>query len=575
MKTVALFLAITALVAAEEYKFGPDSERHDSVPKGTVTQHSWTSKIFPGTTRDYWVYVPAQYKAAQPAALLVLQDGGGVVKDDGSWRVPLVLDNLIHKGAIPVTIGVFINPGVLNPLSPTQQPRLNRSFEYDALGDRYSRFLLEEILPEVTKQYNITTDPNLRAIGGSSSGAICAFTVAWNRPDQFRRVLSFIGSYTNLRGGDIYPNLIRKYEPKPLRVFLQDGSNDLNIFFGSWWMANQTMSWALKYAGYDVKFVEGTEGHNMKQGGPILPDALRWVWADWQKPIVASKGGNGERQFIRDILDPASEWELVSQGHRFTEGPSIDKEGNVYFSDIPNNRIHKIGTDGKVSIFREDTGGVNGTMFGPDGRLYAAQNGRRRIVTYDMSGKETVLAEDVQSNDLAVTAKGDVYFTDPPGKKVWLISAKGGKRVVVDSGIAFPNGVRVSPDQSLLYVADMNNKWIWSYQIQPDGSLANGEAFYHLETWDDSSASGADGFTVDSDGYLYVATRLGIQICDQPGRVVAIISKPWAGSLSNAVFAGPDMQWLYVTAGDKVYRRHLRRKGVLPWEAATLPKPRL
>ncbi|HYM10712.1 MAG TPA: SMP-30/gluconolactonase/LRE family protein, partial [Bryobacterales bacterium] len=227
-----------------------------------------------------------------------------------------------------------------------------------------------------------------------------------------------------------------------------------------------------------------------------------------------------------------------------------------------------------VSVFKEDTGGANGLMFGPDGRLYACQNGRKRIVAYAPDGSEAVLAEGVNSNDIAVSRRGDVYFSDPPGKRVWHIDPQGNKRVVYE-GITFPNGVRFSPDQSLLLVNDTMGKWVWSFQVQADGSLSNGQPFYRLETGDESSASGADGMTVDREGYLYVATRLGVQVCDQPGRVVAILSKPQNGPLSNVVFGGADLQTLYVTAGDKVFRRRIRRKGVLPWAPAMPPKPRL
>ena len=569
----ALILATALTATAEEYTLGPDSNRQAGVPKGTVTQQSWTSKIYPGSVRDYWVYVPAQYSADKPAAVMIFQDGGGLVRDDGTWRVPIVFDNLIHKREMPVTIGIFINPGVMPALSADQQGRYNRSYEYDALGDRYARFLIEEILPEVAKNYNLSTDPNDRAIAGSSSGGIAAFGVAWHRPDAFRRVISFIGSFVNLRGGEIYSSLIRKTEPKPLRVFLQDGTADQNIYSGNWWIANQDMASALQYAGYDSKFVTGTEGHNGKHGSAILPDALRWLWRDYPKPVEKSRGGS-ERHYITMILDPSSEWEQVSQGHKFTEGPAVDREGNVFFTDIPNNRIHKISLDGKVSVFKEDTGGANGLMFGPDGRLYACQNGRKRIVAYSPTGAESVIAEDVESNDLAVSRQGGVYFTDPRNKRVWFIDPKGAKRVVHE-GFNFPNGVRLSPDQSLLAVADSQAKWVSSFQVQPDGSLANGQAFYRLETPDESSSSGADGMVFDTEGHLYVTTRIGLQICDQPGRVVGIINKPHPGSLSNVVFGGPDLQTLYVTAGDRVYRRAVRRKGVVSWTLVKPPVPRL
>ena len=568
-------LLLAALARAQEYKIGPDSQRQPNVPAGQVTRHSWTSRIFPGTTRDYWIYVPAQYKADKPACVMIFQDGAGMVSETGGFRVPIVFDNLIHKGGMPVTIGIFVNPGVLAALSPDQQPRYNRSFEYDALGDRYARFLIEEILPEVRKTYNLSKNPDDYAIGGSSSGAIAAYVAAWEHPEAFRRVLSFIGSFTNLRGGNILTSLARKTEPKPLRVFLQDGENDLNIYSGSWYRANQDLAMALEYAGYETKFVVGTEGHNGKHGSAILPDALRWLWHGYPQPVLASKGGGKERQFVTEILDPASGWELVSQGHGFTEGPAVDPQGNVYFTDIPRNRIYRAGIDGKVSIFREDTGGSNGLMFGPDGRLYAAQNGRRRIVAYAMDGKESVIAEGVASNDLAVAKNGGVYFSDPPDRSVWYIDPKGRSRVAYKGDIKFPNGVRINPDGSLLLVADMLSKWIWSFQIQADGSLENGQPFYRLETPDDDSASGADGMTLDSEGYLYVATKLGIQICDQPGRVVAIVPKPDNAWLSNAVLGGPGFEYLYITHGEKVYRRHLRRKGIGPGEAIKLPRPGL
>jgi len=580
MRQLICALLLASAAAAQTYQRGPDSERQPGVPRGTVTKHTWTSSIFPGTTRDYWVYAPAQYDASRPACVLVVQDGGGWASETGAFRAPIVLDNLIHKREIPVTIGVFINPGVLAAQGPEQRSRYNRSYEYDALGDRYARFLIEEILPEVSKRYNLSRDPDHRAIAGSSSGGIAAFTAAWNRPDAFRRVLSFIGSYVNLRGGDIYPGLIRKMEPKPLRVFLQDGRHDLNLYAGSWFHANQEMAAALEYAGYESTFVVGEGAHDSKQSSAILPDALRWLWKDFPKPVAKSAGRpGGERHFIAEILDPASDWELVSQGHRFTEGPAVDRTGAVFFTDIPNSRIHRVGLDGKVTVFRENTGEANGLMFGPDGRLLAAQNGRKRIVAYAMDGTESVIAEGFGSNDLAVSSKGAVYVTEPPARRIWRIDPSGAKRVVYEAKrrgeLEFPNGVRFSTDESLLLVADTATKWVWSFQVQGDGGLASGEPFYRLETPDESSISGADGMTVDREGHLYVASRAGIQVCDQAGRVVAILAPPPVGAPSSVVFGGPDLDWLYVTAQERVYRRHLRRQGVFPWKPVTPPQPRL
>ncbi len=214
----------------EVYETHPDSRERPGVPKGSVKQMpAWESQIFAGTKRDWWVYVPAQYKADAPAAVMVFQDGAGA-KD----FVPVVFDNLIAKGDMPVTVGVFIQPGVF-----ADDGRSNRSFEYDTLSDQYARFLLEEILPEVEKTVKLRHDAAGRAIGGASSGGICAFTVAWERPNEFSKVLSWIGSFTNLasgktlrEGGHNYPALIRRTPKKPIRVFLQDGANDLDNMAG-------------------------------------------------------------------------------------------------------------------------------------------------------------------------------------------------------------------------------------------------------------------------------------------------------------------------------------------------------
>jgi len=281
----AVFLTVTFLQAAPEddqYKLGPESMVKADVPKGTVTQMpAWTeSKVYPGTTRDWWIYVPAQYKAETPAHVMVFCDGSGFVKDDGNFRVPTVFDNLIASGQMPVTIGIFINPGVFPAADPKAKPRSNRSFEYDSLGDLHARFLIEEILPAVKKDYNLTDNPDHRAICGNSSGGICAFTVAWERPDAFRKVVSHIGSFTNIRGGYVYPALLRKTDKKPLKVFLEDGENDLDNQFGNWPLANQDMAAALKFAGYDYQFIMGKGTHNTKHAGSIFPETLRWVWGN-------------------------------------------------------------------------------------------------------------------------------------------------------------------------------------------------------------------------------------------------------------------------------------------------------
>ncbi|MFK7910094.1 MAG: alpha/beta hydrolase [Akkermansiaceae bacterium] len=271
-------------LSAEGLPWLADSKRQEGVPKGKVTLHQMRSQVFAGTLRQFYIYVPAQYDAQKPAAVMVFQDGHAYVHEKKDFRAPIVFDNLIHKKQMPVTIGIFVNPGLkVDKIEGTQEwkthkKKSNRSVEYDSLGSKYAEFLEKEILPAVAKNFNLTKIPEQRAICGMSSGGICAFTVAWERPDLFRKVLSHIGSFTNIRGGHVYPALIRKQDSRPLRIYLQDGKNDLDNAHGNWWLANQQMERALAFRKYDYKWVPTNGGHSGKDGGRLLPDALRWLW---------------------------------------------------------------------------------------------------------------------------------------------------------------------------------------------------------------------------------------------------------------------------------------------------------
>jgi gluconolactonase len=545
-----------------------------NVPKGEVLRFSYDrSTIFPGTTRDYWVYVPAQYTPSKPACVYVNQDGL-------QWNAPAVFDTLIYEQAMPVTIGVFVTPGVVKADdSRVALDRYNRSYEYDGLGDAYARFLLTELLPDVETRKTtdgrailLSTSGNDRAIGGSSSGAIAAFTAAWERPDAFSRVFSAIGTYVGLRGGDRYPSLVRKTEPKPIRVFLEDGSKDLNIYGGDWWMANQTLERALTFAGYEVQHAWGLGGHNGGHGSLVFPDAMRWLWRDWPKPVAR---GQGSPQ-LQEILLPGEDWELVSEGHTLTEGPAVNARGEVIFTDYHRGKAYKIALDGNVGEYVADTRSANGQAFGPDGRLYAVATRTRQILAYDADRKPTVIAEGIAGNDLVVAHDGNIYVTNPspdnktPGR-VWLIRPDGGKEVV-DTGVRFPNGVTLSPDQTLLYVADYASHWVYSYQVQSDGTLRDKQRYFWLHTPDSSDSAEADGMRVDRDGRLYVATNLGIQVCDQAGRVTCIIPTP-NRRITNLCFAGENFDTLYATCFEKVYRRKVKVIGAQAWAEPHKPAP--
>jgi gluconolactonase len=564
----------------ESYPPHPDSQEQPGVPKGEVLKFTFeNSKIFPGTWREYWVYVPVQYTPDKPACVYVNQDGV-------QWNAPVVFDNLIHKKEMPVTIGVFVMHGRVRAANAESAlDRFNRSFEYDGLGDNYARFLLDELLPDVeTKKASdgrlirLSKNGNDRAIGGSSSGAICAFTAAWERPDAFSRVFSAIGTYVGLRGGHGYSTLVRKYEPKPIRVFMQDGANDLNIYGGDWWMANQAMERSLQFAGYEVQHVWGEGAHNGRHGTAVFPDAMRWLWKGWPEPV---KAGASKNATLDALLIPGEGWKLVSEGHRFTEGPAVNAKGEVFFTDGANSKIHKIGLDGKVTEFIADTKRASGQAFGPDGRLYAV-TGEKKIVAYDVEkpgSPPAVIAEGVNGNDIVVARNGNIYVTEPntpaaDQSNVWLIKPNGEKKVV-DTGLRYSNGVTLSPDQTLLYVDDYRSHWVYSYQIQPDGSLQFKQQYYWIHVADTVDSSQADGMRVDRDGRLYVATRMGVQVCDQAGRVNAIIPTP-NGRISNLTFGGENGDTLFATCGDKVYKRKLKVKGANAWDAPLRPaQPRL
>ncbi|AKD58460.1 SMP-30/gluconolactonase/LRE family protein [Spirosoma radiotolerans] len=564
-----------ALVAQtpDTYPAHPDSQSKPGVPKGEVLKFTFNSStLFPGTWREYWVYVPAQYQPDQPACVYVNQDGI-------QWQAPAVFDNLIHQKEMPVTIGIFVMHGRVKTANPDAGlDRFNRSFEYDGVGDKYVRFLLNELLPDVeTKKttdgraIHLSHKGNDRAIGGSSSGAVCAFTAAWERPDAFSRVFSTIGTYVGLRGADQYPTLIRKIEPKPLRIFLQDGTNDLNIYAGDWWMANQTMERALTFAGYDLQHIWGEGGHNGKQGTAIFPDAMRYLWKGWPELI---KAGTSKNQTLTEILLPNEGWQLVGEHFKLSEGSSVNDKGEVFFTDGPAGKIWKVGLDGQLSLFTGNASLIYRQAFSPDGRLYATNKSTSNLMAYTALGKATPIAEGLAAHDIVVANNGNTYFTSTPpngqgNSAVWLIRPTG-KKLVVDTALFSANGIALSPDQTLLYVSDKRSHWIYSYSIKSDGTLANKQQYYWLHSPDTADDAGAEGLSTDRDGRLYVATHMGIQVCDQAGRVNGILPTP-NGKVTTLCFGGANFDMLYATCDDKVYRRKLNVKGANAWDKPSKP----
>ncbi len=566
---IALFGLCNAASAADDYPLGPDSQTKPGVPQGEVTHYRWSSKIYPGTERDYWVYVPKQYEPSHAACVMVFQDGGGFQSRDGQFRVPVVFDNLIAAKQMPITVAIMIDPGVAPPSIAKSLPRYNRSHEYDAVTDVYAQFLIDEILPEVGKKLNLTKDPAGRALCGASSGGICSFIAAWERPDQFSKVVSFVGSFTDLQGGNNYASAIRKYEPRPIRVLLQDGSADQDIYSGVWFLGNTDVSMALKFAGNDVKFVTGTGGHNGQQGGSILPDALKWLWRDYPA-AVARPAGN--RQPVMEVVQPGEMWKLVPD-IKGAVGIAADKAGDVYVS-LAENKIVKISGD-SVGAVTGESNGATSLAIGPDGDLWAVQPSHHKVVQIGANGREKRSVTGITGSSIVVSHTGVAYVTDDVAGKVWQI--KDGKKVVADSSIAGAKGVTLTPDQSLLHVSTSGpGKWVYSYRINSSSAVTDKQQYFDIRLDYQAAESHASGMATDTQGRLYVTSNSGIQILDQAGRVIGILENPERTATTAVTFGGAAHTKIYVLAGGKVYSRIVKPTGVLPFDTPiTPPGPRL
>jgi enterochelin esterase-like enzyme len=485
MRPILTFLlaAHLAFAAEPDFPLTADSKAQPEVPKGTMIKDTYTAKegsVFPGTQREYQIYLPAGHDKTKPAAFMVFQDG--VI-----YQAPVVFDNLIAKKDIPPLIGLFIKPGVVPAANDNALPRFNRSYEYDSITPTYSQFLIHEFLPAIEAKHGLklSSDPNHAAISGNSSGGICAFMVAWHRPDRFRRVFTGVGTYVGIHGADQLPVLVRKFEPKPLRVFLQSGAGDNNLYCGDWWMANQMMERSLTWAGYDVNHAWGEGGHNQKHASQIFPDVLRWLWRDWQTDIEVKANPKGESKWKGyEVVGDASTWEAL---------PSL-KDGGQYL---------------QIS----ETGAVKQTK---------------------------------ERNTRAITKSGR-SFNPPKGHSV------------------------LCPDQTFVYTSLYPLPVVSSAQVLDGGKAAHEWPFFVLQQAPHGSCL-QGGMCVDAAGRLYVATEIGIQICDQAGRVNSIIPTP--GIATDVCFGGKDLSELFIACGDTIYKRPTKAHGVVSGQQAPIkPAP--
>jgi len=529
------------------------------------------STIYPGIETNLQIYVPAQYDPAKPACLLVRLDNLGAYEGT-------VLDNLIAKKEVPVIIGVGITSGAVwkDEGGKKKGIRFDRSYEFDSVNDHFPDFVLNEVLPAVQKlktadgrAINISPDGNDHAVTGGSTGGIGSFTLAWRRPDQFTRVYSVIGTFVSMRGGHDYPALIRKTDPKPFRIFLEDGSSDAwNPLFGTWYDANLNMESALRFSGYDVAHAWGTHGHNGKAGSVIFPDVMRWLWRDYPAPVAS---GTSHNSTLVEITLPGEGWKQIPQKFQSAAGLAANAKGEVFASDAPAGAVYQLGADDKTA-YLEHGPAIIGEAFGLDGTFYGIVPGEKKIIALDSKGVTCTIADGIAGHSILVTNDGTLYVSEPGGhsdmpSRIWQIKP-GCEKKVIDQGLHSASGIAFAPDGSLFYAAENTTQWIYSYVIGPDGSFVDKQSYYWLHMTDIPNDSGAEDLAVDTHGNLYAATRMGVQVCDQNGRVRAILPLPTpCGPVRSLCFGGEHFDVLYATDGVHVYKRKLKVPGFPPWGA--------
>jgi gluconolactonase len=552
------------------YPADPALQQHAEIPKGEVLEFKFNSStIFPGTERTYWIYIPAEYKPDKPACLFVDMDGV-------QYHAPQVFDYLIYKGEMPVTIGVFIGSGTITKNG--KDVRYNRSHEFDSMNDDFVNFLLTGLLPDAEKQkatdgrqIEFSKDANDHAITGASSGAICAFTAAWQRPDVFNRVFSSIGTYVGMRGGDQYPVLVRKTEPKPIRIYLQDNASDAwNPLFGSWYTSNLNMEAALSFSGYEVTHTWSSGGHSTENADAIFPDAMRWLWKGWPEKVPAGKSNNN---MLSAILADGEGWNEVKETFQPAKLLASAPMGSVLLQDINGTTYLKTNSTETALKGLDKTDEV---AYGLDGKLYVLNHKSKQLVIISSNGKRTILVKNITGKKLIVTNQGNVYIVAPAtndeGTGEIILIKPNGSKTIVDTGLRFASAITVSPDRNMLLVAENNTNWIYNYVIQDDGTLKDKQKWYWLHQTDNDDYSRTNDIAIDNKGNLYAATNAGIQVCDQNGRVRAILQPPGSGTITAFCFGGENYDTLFVIRNGKLYKRKLKVNGVPAWAEPVYPE---
>ena len=539
----ALFFSCT-LFAQQAYNiaapYDPATVKVAEDQRGEVIKFVMNESLrYPGTEREVLVYVPQRYRDTAPACLLVCMDG--ILYD-----ATTVLDNLIASGEMPVTIGVFINPGVVYD-EDRNVVRYNRCKEFDSTDDNWAQFIEQEVLPQVralkTKDgqaINISSDPNDCAITGASSGGIAAFTAAWNRPDMFSRVYTTVGTFVAMRGGHEYPAIVRKTEPKPLRIYMQDGWYDVwNPIFGEWFEYNLLMESAFNFAGYEAFHVWNRGNHSIKYGALAFPDAMRWLWKGYPARVNKGTSNNG---MLQAILDPAYDWISLPISNAIDGDIYPTADGKIVFAS--GNKVCQLDAQGQLQVVSTLKSGE---------RLMGEGLSLRSNTLYKNGQK---VAEGLRACQAVQELAG--------GKYVALCDASVKSNDIVSVLSEGTRALAVAPDYRFCVSAQENTHHLISTIMDKKGHMLYSEPFYFLHDLSNGTLATAGNMAFDMEGNLYVATPMGVQVADHNGRVRAILSLP-AGGVDALAFSG---QYLYVRCGQKLYVRKMKAIGHNPKQGA-------
>ena len=545
---IALLLStLLNLVAQQKYNvrspYDPATVKVEESMRGEVIKFNLNdSKIYPGTEREILVYVPQQYTGDEPACLLVCMDG--ILYD-----ATTVMDNLIATGEMPITIGVFVNPGVVYD-EDREVVRYNRCKEFDSTDDNFVSFLESEVLARVEgmatksgKVVKLSKDANDRAITGASSGGIAAFTAAWSRPDLFSRVYTTVGTFVAMRGGHEYPAIVRKTEPKPLRIYMQDGWYDVwNPIFGEWFEYNLLMESAFNFAGYEVFHKWDRGNHSIKYGTLAFPDAMRWLWKGYPAAVQKGWSNNG---MLQTILLEDEDWQELDLPVAVESALFATQDNGVLFSS--KQYIYKVSVNGECERLARlkndetllgDGLTARGHALYKDGEKLADKLYGLQSVVELASGKYLALCQGAEST-----------------QNVW----------VVNQGVG---ALAVSPDKRFCVTAEQHTHHLISTIISHQGKMLYSEPFYYLHDLSNGTQHTPGNMAFDTQGNLYVATEMGVQVADHNGRVRAILSLP-AGAVRSLAFSG---KYLEGVCGEKMFVRKMKVEGHLPAKGKVIYK---